>query len=320
MDEVLLRLLADGEYRSGEAMSRALGVTRAAVWKRMEALRAQGFQIESGGRRGYRLILPEDGLRPPFLSVPGCSLRYEESLPSTNAAAAEMARAGAPHGTLVVAGEQTQGRGRRGRGWSSPPGTGAWFSLIVRPPIAPAQAQGVALLTALAASEACEAACGLRPGIKWPNDLVLGDRKCCGILLEMAAEAERVNWVVLGVGVNVRQAEADFPPELRERAVSLSMAAGKPVSRASVIQGFVQALWARWDAFVQAGIPSFMEDYAARSVTLGRTVRVEQAAESFVGVAEALGAQGELLVRTQPGELRPVWAGDVSVRGLMGYV
>ena len=232
----------------------------------------------------------------------------------------EMARAGAPHGTLVVAGEQTQGRGRRGRGWSSPPGTGAWFSLIVRPPIAPAQAQGVALLTALAASEACEAACGLRPGIKWPNDLVLGDRKCCGILLEMAAEAERVNWVVLGVGVNVRQAEADFPPELRERAVSLSMAAGKPVSRASVIQGFVQALWARWDAFVQAGIPSFMEDYAARSVTLGRTVRVEQAAESFVGVAEALGAQGELLVRTQPGELRPVWAGDVSVRGLMGYV
>nr|HML49031.1 HTH domain-containing protein [Clostridia bacterium] len=102
MDEVLLRLLADGEYRSGEAMSRALGVTRAAVWKRMEALRAQGFQIESGGKRGYRLIVPEDGLQPPFLSMPGCELRYEESLPSTNATAAEMARAGAPHGTLVV--------------------------------------------------------------------------------------------------------------------------------------------------------------------------------------------------------------------------
>jgi len=231
------------------------------------------------------------------------TLDYTPILPSTNTRAMELARAGAPSHTLVVADYQTQGRGRRGRTWHSPQG-GAWFSLLLRPQIPPTQ--GLTLLAALAAREACETVAGIKSGIKWPNDIMWQGKKLGGILLELAIEGNILNWAVLGVGININQQA--FPPELRETAISLQQ-----TTPDAVIQAFCDAFDKRWPAFLSEGIPGLMPEYIAYSVTLGRRVEIitDQRLE---GVAERLGPQGELLLRLDTGELQSIWAGDVSCR------
>jgi len=211
-----------------------------------------------------------------------------------------LAHAGAPSRTLVVADHQTQGRGRRGRSWDSSLG-GAWFSLLLRPK----QVQGLTILAALAVREACGIA-DIQPGIKWPNDILWQGRKLCGILVEASTQG----WAVVGVGINVCQLE--FPPELQETAISLQQATGRVITREAVIQAFCESFDRRLPIFEEQGIAALLPEYAAHSVTLGRRVFTDGCIE---GIAERLGPQGELLLRLDSGEIKSVWAGDVSIRG-----
>jgi len=319
MERILERLMA-GETVSGQAISAELGVTRAAVWKQIEQLRAQGFVIESQGRQGYRLISCPDSLMAPVIAQ-GLRTRWAgreivslPSVDSTNRRARQLAAGGAAHGTLVIAEEQTAGRGRRGRGWISPPGENVYMTLILRPDAHPSEVARLSLQTALAVALAIARTAGLDARIKWPNDIVCGGKKVCGMLLEMNADEQSVHDVVAGVGINVHQTA--FPPEIEQTASSLDLLSGKTVCRAALVRAFLEA-FEETDALASRG--ELMDAYREKSATLGQRVRVIGQAGSFTGTAVAVTDSGSLIVEDDEGQRREVLAADVSVRGLMGY-
>lgn len=320
-DEILTRLLT-GEIISGQALSDELHVTRAAVWKQIEQLRAAGFVIESVGRQGYRLTDLPDSIMPPVIRQQlqsvwaGCEIVYFPTIDSTNKYARQLAEQGAPQGTLVAADEQTAGRGRRGRGWISPSGESLAMTLILRPEGHPSQVARLSLMTALAVAKAIARVTALDCRIKWPNDIVCQGRKLCGLLLEMSADESSVHYVVAGVGVNVHQKE--FPQEIALSAGSLDLLTGRSIRRADIIRAFLEEFEAAM-ALDAAGGDAFMAEYRAWSATLGQRVQVAAIGETFVGTAQRVTSDGALVVRTDDGEERTVLAADVSVRGLMGY-
>ena len=319
MERILERLLSE-ETVSGQAISAELGVTRAAVWKQIEQLRALGFVIESQGKQGYRLVSCPDSLMAPVIARglgtqwAGRRIVYLPTVDSTNRYARRLAAEGAPHGTLVVADEQTAGRGRRGRGWISPAGEGVFMSLILRPQSHPSEVARLSMQTALAVAQAITRVTGLDARIKWPNDIVCGGRKVCGMLLEMNADEQTVHDVVAGVGINVHQTA--FAPEIAQSASSLDLLCGESVSRAALVRAFLEAFEAA-DALTARG--GLMDAYRARSATLGQRVQVIAPAGSFTGTALAVTDSGSLIVEDEEGQRREVLAADVSVRGLMGY-
>ena len=318
-DAVLEKLMTEESCR-GEALSRELGVTRAAVWKQIEKLRALGFGIESSPKDGSRLVFVPDSVRPPVLrrgldtKWAGCEITYFPQCDSTNRIARQMAQQGAPHGALVITDEQTAGRGRRGRSWVSPSGESVMMTVVLRPQEHPSRVALVSLSVALAVAEAIEEASGVGTRIKWPNDIVSGGRKVCGMLLEMDADEQCVHSIAAGIGINVHQQA--FDGEIAGTASSLDLLSGRTLSRADVVRAFLRAL-ERAEAQRAAG--TLMEAYRARSATLGRRVRVIGVQESFEGEALEVTESGSLLVKDENGMVREVLAGDVSVRGLMGY-
>ena len=319
MERILERLLA-GETVSGQAISAELGVTRAAVWKQIEQLRALGFVIESQGKQGYRLLSCPDSRMAPVIARglqtrwAGRQIVYLPSVDSTNRRARQLAAEGAPHGTLVIADEQTAGRGRRGRGWISPAGEGVFMSLILRPQSHPSEVARLSMQTALAVALSIAQTTGLDARIKWPNDIVCGGRKVCGMLLEMNADEQAVHDVVAGIGINVHQTQ--FAPEIAQTASSLDLLSGKRVCRAALVRAFLEA-FERTEALAAQG--ALMDAYRARSATLGQRVQVIAPAGSFTGTALEVTDSGSLIVEDEEGQRREVLAADVSVRGLMGY-
>ena len=319
MERILERLLA-GETVSGQAISAELGVTRAAVWKQIEQLRALGFVIESQGKQGYRLLSCPDSLMEPVIARglqtrwAGRQIVYLPSVDSTNRRARQLAAEGAPHGTLVIADEQTAGRGRRGRGWISPAGEGVFMSLILRPQSHPSEVARLSMQTALAVALSIAQTTGLDARIKWPNDIVCGGRKVCGMLLEMNADEQAVHDVVAGIGINVHQTQ--FAPEIAQTASSLDLLSGQRVCRAALVRAFLEA-FERTEALAAQG--ALMDAYRARSATLGQRVQVIAPAGSFTGTALEVTDSGSLIVEDEEGQRREVLAADVSVRGLMGY-
>ena len=243
-------------------------------------------------------------------------LVYLPETGSTNDVAREQARAGAPEGTVIVADRQTQGRGRRGRAWASPAGTGLWFSILLRPPIPPREAPLLALLAAAAVREAVAEA-GATVLIKWPNDVVaLVGRKLAGILVEMDATHDRIRHCVVGIGVNVNQRPEDFPPELRAEAVSVRGLAGRPVERVPLLQAILAGFAARYRQALESGFGPLLDEVRRHSATLGRDVWVvETTGEVWEGRAVAIQGDGALLVQPAGGgPARAVYAADVSIR------
>ena len=245
--DVLELLRAAGGYVSGEKMAEQLGVTRAAVWKKIAALRDAGYDISSAPRSGYilrsapdRLIEPEivKGLQTKLV---GREIICYDAVDSTNIVLKELARQGAENGTVVVADTQGTGRGRMERAFFSPPGKGIWVSILLRPDFLPQEAPKCTLMAAVAVAQAMEKF-GLRAAIKWPNDILHDGRKLVGILTEMSAEMDRVNYIVIGIGINVNIAEEDFPEELRPIATSLMQMKGEPLSRVAFLQELLRAL------------------------------------------------------------------------------
>lgn len=244
----------------------------------------------------------------------GCDIVYFEETDSTNKQARMLAREGAKHGTLVIADTQSAGRGRRGRGWISPAGEGVFMSLIVRPEMPPSEVAKMSLTLALAVARAIERETGLDARIKWPNDIVIGGRKVCGLLLEMDATAEKVNSIVAGVGINVHQSV--FDEEIAHTASSLDLLCGRRVSRSAIVRAFLEE-FERAAAFADE---EMMQAYRGRSATIGQRVQVIGLSGTYTGTAQGITESGTLLVEADDGEVREVLAADVSVRGIMGYV
>ncbi|WP_027938328.1 bifunctional biotin--[acetyl-CoA-carboxylase] synthetase/biotin operon repressor [Anaeroarcus burkinensis] len=307
------------DYLSGEEISRQLAVSRTAVWKHIQELKNHGYEIEAHPRKGYRLksrpdlLLPEEiraGLSTKLL---GKQIVHFYDTSSTNNEAKRLAADEAAEGTIVVSEAQTLGRGRLNRGWFSPPGGGVWVSVILRPPFPPQEAPKCTLMAAVATVEAIREASGLTCGIKWPNDILWQGRKLVGILTEMSAEMDAINFVVLGIGINVSLQENDFPEELRNIGASISMGAGREVSRVEVLQKLLERLEYWYDVVKKEGFEPVLKAWRRESITLGQPVRVLAGEETYDGVAEELAEDGSLLVRTE-NDLRRVLAGDVSLR------
>jgi BirA family transcriptional regulator, biotin operon repressor / biotin---[acetyl-CoA-carboxylase] ligase len=317
-EELVLGFLAEAgdEFVSGEAISDKLGLPRAAVWKHVESLRAQGYRIDAVVARGYRLGAIPDRLTVlelhPLLNTHdlGQVVHHFEVIGSTNDQARSLAEEGAAHGEVVIAESQTGGRGRRGRQWVSPPGKNVTFSVVLRPDLPPARASELTLLASVAVCDALRQA-GVAAVIKWPNDLLANDRKIGGILTEMASDLEHVSWAVVGIGVNVNAGEADFPEELRQAATSVLLERGTPAPRALFVAACLTALEDWLDRHEQEGFEPVRLAWRERSSTLGQEVTVQAEGRDISGRAEDIDAAGALLVRTRDGVER-ILSGDVT--------
>ncbi len=317
-EKVLQALQESGDYLSGEALSALLGVSRTAVWKAVRALRAAGYEIESHPRVGYRLTgtpgapTAEAVRRHLQTQQLGRSFIYRQEIDSTNREARRQAEAGAPHGLVVLAERQTAGRGRLTRHWESPAGTGIWMSLLLRPPFSPQRAPRLTLLAALAVCQALQES-GVRDvGIKWPNDIMIRGKKVCGILTEMRADMDRMEWAVVGIGLNVGQRQ--FPAELAETASSLYLSCGRDFDRAALTAGILLAYERNYEILLAEGFAPIRAAWKENCVTLGRPVTARIFEQCWEGVAEDIDSEGSLLVRQADGELVTVLAGDVTLR------
>ena len=249
------------------------------------------------------------------------SLLWFDTIDSTNTRAKELAAQGAPHGTVLIADQQTGGRGRLGRSFHSPAGTGIYLSLILRPNCAPSDLMHLTCAVAVAACDAVEAVCGIRPGIKWTNDLVYGRKKLAGILTELGlSSAGTVSYAVIGIGMNCGQGEADFPPELREMAGSLHSVTGAELDRAQVAAALLDALY-RMDQALLTDRSGIMDLYRKDCITLGKEISLVKADGSVRhGTAMDIDEAGGLMVSFADGTQETVTSGEVSVRGMYGYV
>lgn len=316
----LLREAGNG-FVSGEEIANKLGVSRTAVWKHIRSLRAAGYGIESQPRSGYILkgvpdsLLPEEITNGLSTELIGRRILYFDAVGSTNIEAKRLAAEGAEEGTVLVAEEQGKGRGRLERSYFSPPGKGIWFSLVLRPDFfLPKDAPKCTLLAAVAVAMAVETS-GLRAGIKWPNDVVYEGKKLAGILTEMNAEMDRINYIVIGTGINVNFLPEDFPEDLRESATSLAIMKGEKIQRVEFFRKVLASMEELYRMVKERGFLPLMERWKQYSVTLGQEVHVVGlgANASFYGVAADIDEDGALLVDTSEGRRR-VLAGDVSIR------
>lgn len=332
MDE-LLSLLSATEYLSGQQLCKALGMTRAAVWKRMEKLREEGYQISAAGKKGYRLEVIPDALLPGYVAREVTTawagrgdILYAKEMTSTNTVLKDAAVKGAPRGSLAVCEIQTQGKGRLQRQWDAAEGENLLQSLLLSPALPVEQAPLCTLAAAVAMAQAIsDTVPGLQPGIKWPNDIVLSGRKCVGILSELFADMDGIQFIVMGVGVNVNQRR--FEGELAGKATSLFLERGKlkeagplPIDRRKLLCAYLYHMEQAVAALERDGMRGILPSYEKYSVTLGSRVRVVGGGEDFTGTAQAVDDTGALLVQEDQGPLRRVLSGDVSVRGVMGYV
>lgn len=328
-DQVLGLLVAAEGWLSGEEMSRALGVTRAAVWKAVDTLRQNGYTISSAPRLGYRLEHSPDRLSSAAISARLPAPRTGrgeilclETVDSTNTYLKKLAAEGAPSGTVVISDEQTGGRGRRERPFQSPPG-GLYLSILLRPDCPPAEAVDLTAWAAVATCDAVEQQCGLRPDIKWTNDLLLHGRKMTGILTEMGVEGESgaLQYVIAGIGINLRQSREDFAAlGLGEIATSLA-AEGLDggLDRCALAARLITALDRMSDQF-PACRADWLARYRANCVTVGRPILLLRGGQSTPAQALAVEDDFSLRVRYADGREESVSSGEVSVRGLMGQM
>ena len=322
----------DKKYVSGEVFGRELGISRTAVWKHVQELRGDGYKIEACTRQGYRLVGKCDIINPNELrtnlntSILGKNIQFMKETESTNDLAESLARGGGAEGTVIIADRQIAGRGRMGRIWISPPGKGIWMSLILRPSLAPAQAQLITLAASLAVSRALYKVAHVCPGIKWPNDVILDGKKVCGILTEMNTEINRINYIILGIGINFGQRESDFEDEIREKAISLSMYLQRNskhfenIFRSDIIKAVIEELEELYTGLLDGDRASITEGWKKYSITLGRIISVVSGNIRYIGKAVDIAADGSLVIEREDGTTKTVASGEASIRGIMGYI
>ncbi len=313
----IIDLLAQTEYISGEDLADQLGVTRAAVWKQIEVLRELGYEIKAFPRKGYLLCSKPDRLYPWEVGkglntqLVGKNMEYYDELPSTNLQAKEMLGS-LSEGTVILAESQTQGRGRLGRNWFSPPGIGIWMSLVLSPKLPPVELPKLTLVAAVALSRAIFEVLGVRPLVKWPNDLYLNGRKISGILTELVGEMGRLEYLILGVGINANQKLEDFPEELRDKAGSLAMICGKQIDRKVLLRRYLELMEEEYFRALQEGFAQALKYCRKYTFTLGRKVVVNGGVKTLSGTAVGIAEDGSLILE-QNGKEFKVITGDVNL-------
>jgi BirA family biotin operon repressor/biotin-[acetyl-CoA-carboxylase] ligase len=309
---------AAGSWVSGEELSRRLGVTRTAIWKHACSLRAEGHVIESSTRKGYLLREALDRLVPSEIEASlrtarlGRPIVFEREVDSTNRLARDLAIAGAAEGTIIVAEAQTAGRGRKRRTWYSPPGEGIYLSLVLRPGFQPAEAPKTTLLAGVALAEALLPVVPNRVTIKWPNDILAGGKKVAGILVEAATQIDAIDYMIVGIGINVNTPAEGFPAELREKATSLAAEIGHPVSRADIIGDFLERFEQEYCRVGREGFGPLIRRWRELSDMEGRRVRVHGFGGPLEGAIAGIDDDGVLLLTGANGVIERVIAGDVE--------
>ena len=326
MKEEILRLLrnADG-YISGQELCNRFGVSRTAVWKAINQLKEAGYEIEAQQNKGYRLMAAPDLMTEAEIKSlmhtdwVAKEVLYFDTIDSTNIKAQELVEKGYPSGTLVVADKQESGKGRRGRSWVSPSGTGIFMTLMIKPDINPNNASMLTLVAALAVAKAITSVTGEEALIKWPNDIVVNGKKVCGILTEMNAQFDYINNIVVGIGINVHN--ESFPEEISQMASSLMIeAGGKRFHRAQIIAETMSYFEQYYDTFLKTqDLSALVREYDELLVNRNKSVRVLDPKEPFDGKAMGITPKGELIVDTWESR-KLVSSGEVSVRGIYGYV
>jgi BirA family biotin operon repressor/biotin-[acetyl-CoA-carboxylase] ligase len=305
---------------SGADLSQQLSISRAAIWARIEELRRLGYEIEASPHFGYRLTGSPDALHADDLlarlgssQIVGRNIQVFQETTSTNDIIEKLARDGVREGAVVFSESQTRGRGRLGRQWLSPPGKGLWFSVLLRPALRPQQATQLTVATATALTRAIRLETGLRPEVKWPNDILIGGKKVAGILTELNAELDQVKYVVLGIGVDVNLSEAELPAELREIATSLRIAGGRTLSRPALAVAILRELDRDYSRVMAGSFAELADEWEAQCTTIGQNVTIRMGDRRIRGRAESLSAEGALLLRTEHGHLEPIIGGDVTL-------
>lgn len=307
------------EFLSGQYLADLIGCSRTAVWKHIEELRKEGFELEAVRRKGYRIVkTPEKvsadeirlGLKTEFM---GQNIYYEETVDSTQKIAHRLSMENAPEGTLVIADEQLQGKGRLGRSWHSPKYTGVWMSIILRPDIPVGKTPQLTLLTAVAVVQAIQEITGLEPRIKWPNDILLNGKKVTGILTELQAEADKVHAVIVGIGINANQKTEDFPLEIRSKATSLFIESGKKVNRSELIRAVLAKLEKLYKLYLSNGFEPVKILWESYALSIGKTITARTLNKTITGKALGITEDGVLKIEDADGKIHYVYSADIDL-------
>lgn len=328
MKNRILSLLrkSNTDYISGEMISKQLGISRAAIWKYINQLKEEGYIFESSSRKGYKLSSCPDILSSPEITPLlntksiGLNMIHFDTINSTNIKAKELASSDVSDGTVVVSEEQTAGRGRLGRTWISPKNKGVWMSIILRPHIDPIYASRVTLVAAAAVFNAMKDL-QIPALIKWPNDIVLNNKKVCGILTEMSAELNRIHYLVIGIGVNVNTDADEFPEEIKDIATSIKAEINNHIDRKALLAGIINHFEPLYNELVNYNnIAASIDICRNNSIFLGKNVKILKFGKEYIVKALDIDHEGQLIVEHEDGTEEKIFSGEVSMRGLYGYI
>ncbi len=315
----ILKYLREKEYISGEVLAQKLGISRVAVWKQIQRLKDMGYEIIADQNLGYCLIsrpdllLPQEIQRGLSTNYIGKEIFYFPELKSTNIMAKEKALHRAEEideGTLITAERQSAGKGRLGREWFSPVG-GIWLSIILYPKLSPSYISRITLMTAVAVVKAIKICTQIESQIKWPNDILINEKKVCGILTEMSAELDMINWVVVGVGINVNIDHRKFPEDIQENTISLKEILGKEVLRVKLAQSFLREFEKYYESLKRREFSSILKEWKLYSHTLGRKIRVDMGERIIAGEAVDINEEGALILKKEDGQLIEIISGTI---------
>ncbi len=316
----ILKFLREKEYVSGEVLAQKLGISRVAVWKQIQKLKDIGYKIISDQNLGYCLVsrpdllLPQEIQRGLSTNYIGKEIYYFPELKSTSIIAKEKALHGAEgigEGTLIIAERQSAGKGRLGREWFSPAG-GIWLSIILYPQLSPSYISRITLMTAVAVVKAIKICTHIKSQIKWPNDILINEKKVCGILTEMSAELDIINWVVVGIGINANIDLRDFPEDIQENTISLKETSGKEISRVKLAQTFLQEFEKYYEKLKRKEFPFILKEWRLYSHTLGKKIRVDIGERIISGEAMDISESGVLILKKEDGELIEIISGTIA--------
>jgi len=316
----LIALLSESkeEYISGQALSESLDISRNSIWKHMKELEKDGYEIEGVPRKGYRIKeLPNKvsdntvkwGLKTKWL---GQSIIHKTSAPSTQLLIHKAARENAPHGTIAIADEQTEGRGRMNRPWHSTPGKGMWLSLLLRPDILPQQAPQLTLLTATVLADVIKNHTELEPLIKWPNDILLNNHKTAGILTEMQSEQDMIQYIVIGIGFNINHVKADLPDDIEKKATSLKIETGKDWPINDFIQYFLEAFEVAFERYISNGFPEVKKKWESYGFKIGEKIKIATPKKVDEATFHGIADDGALLIRNSSGDVTKIYSGEIQ--------
>lgn len=316
----LIELLetSDQQFVSGQLLSEKLKISRSAIWKHMKELEKDGYHVEGVSRKGYRIVKFPDkvsentiqwGLRTNWL---GKNIIHKTSTTTTQQIAHQAAQDNAEHGTIVIADEQTKGKGRMNRQWNSTKGKGIWMSIILRPDVLPVMAPQLTLLSATVLADVIAEHTALTPKIKWPNDILINNQKTAGILTEMQAEQDQIQYVVIGIGINVNQVTEDFDKDIQDKATSLQIQTGHKWNIKDFIQHVLQSFEESYDAFMQNGFPEVKQKWESYGYRIGEQIKIKTLHKEwkakFLGIAE----DGALLTKTDNDDIKKIYSGEIE--------